>query len=106
MVNQSSKNITRILSWGEPFSYFSPIINYTVSCSLTAECPPDFTTPDNTTRSYTIANMTPMTVYEFSVVATNFFGNGEAGVVNITIPGKNINIRLELYIHLISIYHR
>ena len=63
-------------------------MNYTVSCSGDITCPPNFTTTDNTTRSYTITNLTPMTNYTFSVVATNSIGSGEAGVVMITTPGK------------------
>ena len=66
-------------------------MNYTVSCSGDVTCPPNFTTTDNTTRSYTITNLTPMTNYTFSVVATNSIGSGEAGVVMITTPpGKSV----------------
>ena len=82
------KNITLALSWGEPFNYFDPIVNYTVSCSGDDACPSNFTTTDNTTGSYTITNLTTMTTYTFSVVATNSIGSGEAGVVNVTTPGK------------------
>ena len=39
-----------------------------------------------TIRSYTITNLTPMTNYMFSVVATNSIGSGEAGVLMITTP--------------------
>ena len=81
-------NFTLILVWGEPFNNLDPIVNYTVSCSGDDTCPPNFTTTDNTTRSYTITNLTPMTTYTFSVVATNSIGSGEAGVVMITTPGK------------------
>ena len=64
-------------------------MSYTVSCSGDARCPSNFTTTDNTTRSYTITNLTPKTHYTFSVVATNSVGSGEAGVVTIiiTTPG-------------------
>ena len=79
-------NVTLTLSWGEPFNNFDPIVNYTVSCSGDVTCPPNFTTTDNTTRSYTITNLTSMTDYTFSVVATNSIGSGEAGVVMITAP--------------------
>ena len=83
--------VTRLrLSWGEPFNNLDPIVNYTVSCSSDGWCPPNFTTTDNTTRSYTITNLTPMTTYTFSVVATNSIGSGEAGVVMITTPGNVI----------------
>ena len=78
-VEDGMVNIT--LSWGEPFNNFHPIINYTVSCSGDDQCPEDFTTLDNTTRSYIITNLTSMTNYKFSVVATNSIGSGEAGVV-------------------------
>ena len=89
--NGTSVNLT--LSWGEPFNNFDPIVNYTVSCSGDVKCPSNFTTTDNTTRSYTITNLTPMTNYTFSVVATNSIASGEAGVVMITTPpGKNNNV--------------
>ena len=85
-------NVTLMLSWGEPFNNLDPIVSYTVSCSGDVTCPPNFTTTDNTTRSYTITNLTPMTNYTFSVVATNFIGSGEAGVVMITTPsGEKLN---------------
>ena len=80
--------VTLTLSWGEPFNNLDPIVNYTVSCSGDVTCPPNFTTTDNTTRSYTITNLTTMITYTFSVVATNSFGSGEAGVVKITTPGE------------------
>ena len=78
--------VTLTLSWGEPFNNFDLIVNYTVSCSGDITCPANFTTTDNTTRSYTITNLIPMTDYTFSVVATNSIGSGEAGVVMITAP--------------------
>ena len=86
-ININGSSVTLTLSWGEPSSYFGPIVNYTVSCSGDVTCPPNFTTTDNT-RSYTITNLTPMTNYTFSVVATNSIGSGEAGVVMITTPGE------------------
>ena len=86
-------NIALTLSWGKPFNNLDPIVNYTVSCSGDVTCPPNFTTTDNTTRSYIITNLTPMTNYTFSVVATNSIGSGEAGVVMITIlPGEAIDM--------------
>ena len=87
-VNINGNNVTFTLSWGEPFNNLDPIVSYTVSCSGDATCPPNFTTTDNTTRSYTITNLTPMTNYTFSVVATNSIGSGEAGVVIYTTLGK------------------
>jgi len=69
--------ISFTLSWGEPFNNFDPVVNYTVSCSGDAQCPPDFTTIDNTTRSYNLANLNSMTNYTFIVVATNSLGDGE-----------------------------
>ena len=85
----NGNNVTLILSWREPFNNLDPIVNYTVSCSGDVTCPPNFTTTDNTTRSYTITNIAPGTDYTFSVVATNSIGSGEAGVVMITtLPGK------------------
>ena len=54
--------VTLTLSWGEPFiNNLDPIVNYTVSCSGDVTCPPNFTTTDNTTRSYNITNLTTMT---------------------------------------------
>ena len=60
-ININENNVTLILSWGEPFNNLDPIANYTVSCSGDDTCPPNFTTvtTDNTTRSYTITNLTP-----------------------------------------------
>ena len=85
--NSTNGNIiTLTLSWREPFNILDPIVNYTVSCSGDFTCPPNFTTIDNTTRSYTITNLTPNTYYVFSVVATNSIGSGEAGVVMIGNP--------------------
>ena len=86
--------ITLTLSWREPFNNLDPIVNYTVSCSGDVTCPPNFTTTDNTTRSYTITNLTPMTNYTFSVVTTNSIGSGEAGVVMIITPGKVTDVRI------------
>ena len=85
-ININGNIFTLTLSWGEPFYNLNPILGYTVSCSGDVTCPPNFTTTDNITRSYTITNLTPMTNYTFSVVATNYIGNGEAGVVMITTP--------------------
>ena len=87
-ININGNNVTLTLSWGEPFNNLDPIVNYIVSCSGDVTCPPNFTTTDNTTRSYTITNLTPMTNYIFSVVATNSIGSGEAGIVMIATPGK------------------
>ena len=100
--NKTNRNIIIItLSLGEPFNNLDPIVNYTVSCSGDVTCPPNFTTTDNTTRSYTITNLTPMTNYTFSVVATNSVGSGEAGVVMITTPpGKYAHIFYYKYILL------
>ena len=85
-VNINGTIVTFTLSWGEPFNYLDPIVNYTVSCSGDVTCPANFITTDNTTRSYTITNLTSMTTYTFSVVATNSIGSGEAGVVMFTTP--------------------
>ena len=103
--NNNTITGTLTLSWGEPFNNFDPIVNYTVSCSGDVTCPPNFTTTDNTTRSYIITNLTPMTNYTFSVVATNSIGSGEAGVV-MTFPPSEciiINIQAYLYTSLLSI---
>ena len=87
--NAYGNNITLTLTWEQPYNNLDPLVNYTVhvSCSSNVTCPLSFTTTDNTTRSYTITNLTPMTNYTFSVVATNSIGSGEAGVVMITTPG-------------------
>ena len=89
VVNINGKNVSHTLRWEEPFNNYDPIVNYTVSCSGDVTCPPNFTTIDDTTRSYTITNLTPMTNYTFSVVATNSIGSGKAGVVMITTPGDD-----------------
>ena len=78
------------LQWGEPFNNLDLVISYSVTCSGDAQCPPNFTTTNITTRSYTITNLTPITDYTFSVVATNSIGSGEAGVVMITTPSGEI----------------
>ena len=96
-ININGNNVTLTLSWGEPFNNLDPIVNYTVSCSGDITCPP--ATTDNTTRSYTITNLTPMTNYTFSVVATNSIGSGEAGVVMITTPGE------AMYVHYHRVYY-
>ena len=80
-------NVTFTLSWGEPFNNLDPIVSYTVSCSG-VRCPPNFRTTDNTTRSYTITNLTTLTNYTFSVVAVNSVGRGEAGKLMVTTPGE------------------
>ena len=89
-IHINGNNVTLILSWGEPLNNLDPIVSFTLSCSGDVTCPPNFTTTDYTTRSYTITNLTTMTNYSFSVVATNSFGSGEAGVVMITTPGMII----------------
>ena len=99
-ININGNNVTLTLSWGEPFNNLDPIVNYIVSCSGDDTCPASFTTTDNTTRSYSITNLTPMTDYTFSVVATNSIGSGEAGVVMITTPGKIIDSYIRTYVHM------
>ena len=78
-INVNGNSITLTLSWREPFNNLDPIVNYTVSCSGDVTCPPNFTTTDNTTRSYTITNLAVGSTYLLSVVATNSIGSGEAG---------------------------
>ena len=87
-ININENVVTLTLSWAEPFNNFVPLVNYIVSCSGDVTCIPSFTTTDNTTRSYTITNLSPVTTYTFSVVATNSVGSGEAGEVMITTPGE------------------
>ena len=82
----NGNTVTLTLSWTEPFNNLDPIVSYTVSCSGDVTCPPNFTTTDNTTRSYTITNLIPNAYYVFSVVAINSIGSGEAGVVMIGNP--------------------
>ena len=84
-INIIGYNVTLTLSWDKPFNNFDPIVNYTVSCSGNDGCPPNFTATDN---AIIITNLTTMTNYTFSVVATNSIGSGEASVVMITTPGK------------------
>ena len=95
MINKDSiriigRIVTLTLSWGEPFSYFAPIISYTVSCLGSSQYAADFITIDNTIR---ITNLTAMTNYTFSVVATNSFGSGEAGILDFTTPGERVLIK-------------
>ncbi|XP_065912387.1 receptor-type tyrosine-protein phosphatase S-like isoform X2 [Dysidea avara] len=78
-------NLTLMLTWGEPFNNFDPIINYTISCTGDPSCPQDIITPDNTTR-YTITNLRPEANYTFTVVATNSLGSGNAGTLTFTSP--------------------
>ena len=85
-INVNGNIVTLTLSWGEPFDNYDPIMNYTVSCSGDVTCPPDFIITDNTTRSFTFTILMTNTNYIFSIVATNSFGDGEAGVVNYTTP--------------------
>ena len=75
-----------------------------MSCSGDVTCPPNFTTTDNTTRSYTITNLTIMTTYRFSVVATNSIGSGQAGIVMITTPGEvTLHWSLCMYTYVLSL---
>ena len=90
-IHFNDNSVTLTLSWGEPFNNFDPIVNYIVSCLGDVTCPPNFTTTDNTTRSYNITNLTTRTTYTLSVVATNSIGSGETGVVMITTPSREIN---------------
>ena len=85
-VRINGSNVSLRLSWGEPFSYFDPIISYTVSWNDGTTLQ-NFTTTDNTAISYTITNLTPMTNYTFSIVATNSIGSGEAGALVYSTPG-------------------
>ena len=87
VLNINGNSVTHTLSWGEPFNNYDPIVNYTVSCSGNFTCPSDFTTTDNTTRSYIITSLSLKTNYTYSVVAANSIGSGEAGVLMI-VPGK------------------
>ena len=82
--------VTLTLSWGEPFNNLNPIVNYTVSCSGDVTCPPNFNTTDNTTRSYTITDLTTMTNYIFSVVATNSIGSGISATLIFTTPAAGM----------------
>ena len=84
--NINGSIVTLTLSWGEPFDNYVPIMNYIVSCSGDVTCPQDFTRITTTDNTATITDLTQKTNYIFSVVATNSFGNGEAGVVNINTP--------------------
>ena len=93
--NVTISDVPYILSWGEPFNNLDPILSYTVSCSGDAGCPLDFTTTDITTRDYSITNLTPMTDYTFSVVATNSIGSGEAGVMTVSTPSGEKIIRVK-----------
>ena len=89
--NINENNVTFTLSWGEPFNNLDPIVNYTVSCSGDVTCPPNFTTNRS---AIVITNLTTMTTYTFSVVATNSVGSGEAGVVMIATPPGEASLLL------------
>ena len=90
MVPNVMIDVTFTLSWGEPFNNFDPIVNYTVAWN-NGTFLQTFTSTDNTARNYTIPNLTSVTAYTFSVVATNSIGNGPAGeVMGTTLPGGKI----------------
>ena len=103
-ININGNIVTLTLSWGEPFNNLDPIVNYTVSYSGDVTCPPNFTATDNTTRSYTITNLTTMTTYTFSVVAANSIGSGEAGVVMITTPPGDYEFVFYVVTYVCSLY--
>ena len=86
-ININGNNVNFTLSWGEPFNNLDLIVSYTVSCSGDVTC---FATTVTTTRSYRITNLTPMTDYTFSVVATNSIGSGKAGELNRSFLGKAV----------------
>ena len=96
----SSRHIAITLSWREPFNNFDPIVNYIVSCSGDYSCPQSFNTKDNSTQNYAYRGLNVMTTYTFSVVATNSFGSGEAGVLMITTPGE-----ITLHEYICSYYY-
>ena len=95
----NENTVTLTLNWGEPFNNLDPIVNYIVSCTGDDACPSNFTTTDDTTRNYTINNLTIMTTYTFSVVATNSIGSGEPGVMNYVTPGEVKNIHVCMYMN-------
>ena len=106
-INVSANSVILILSWGEPFNNLDPIVNYTVSCSGDVTCPSNFSTTNNAIR----VNLSIMTNYTFSVVATNSIGSGEAGVVMITTPpGEStvsilfIYVRMHIYMNIRTLY--
>ena len=77
-------------------------MNYIVSCSGDVTCPPislQLITLQEVMLY--ITNLTPMTNYTFSVVATNSIGSGEAGVVMITTPGEITSCKY----HIAGIYN-
>lgn len=88
-INGSNVNVT--LSWGELFDDLNHIVNYTVSCSSDATCPPNFPMTDNTIRDFTITNLPPATSYNFSAVATNSTGSQKQGILMITTPGEHFS---------------
>ena len=85
-ININGNNVALTLSWEEPFNNLNPIVNYVVSCLGDVTCPPHFTI----TNAITITNLISMTTYTFSVLAINFIGSGEAGILYYTTPGKVI----------------
>ena len=98
IISTNPNDIKITLSWGVPLNNFNPIVNYTVSCSGSNQCPQNYTTRDNSTRSnpYTL---TTVTNYTFSVVATNSVGRGKAGVLMITTPGEVSLLYIRTYVY-------
>ena len=81
-IRQMGNMYNLTLSWGEPFNNFDQITNYTVTCSG-PQCPQDFTTADNATRSYNLINLSSADNYTFTVVASNSLGDGKPAVLMI-----------------------
>ena len=95
------------LSWGEPFNNFDPILNYTVSCSGDVTCPPDYITPDNTTRYHNVYNLNATIAYNFTVVANNSLGSGEPALF-LTAPltgNRSLSIYIYKSFHRISSFY-
>ena len=93
--NITGYTVILILAWKEPFNNLDPVVNYTVSCSGDVTCPTNFNTTDS---NYTITNLNPNTHYTFSIVASNSFGSGEAGVLNYTTPGE-VTLYIQIYVY-------
>ena len=89
------------LSWGEPFNNFDPIISYTVTCSGDVQCPEDHTSPANAMRSYSVTNLNSMTIYNFTIVATNSLGSGEPAVYMTTLISGAVH-NMATYVFVLS----
>ena len=89
-IDNDGDEVTVTISWEEPFDNFDSIISYTVSCSGRSACPAAVTVYNAT--SINLTNLMTRTMYMISVIATNFIGDGEAGLLNITTASSKLYV--------------